>query len=218
LTAVLELWSLPTFERAVLALLTLPRSVLVGLAAEENLAKPDPIEPLSEPENWAPATTALRTLYGFARTDGIESVVADLHTLLAKRDNVGEYEVGLSLLPSLLVKRESFDRHQRYKRTREMTLPQVVESSVGIQLKAISPTAGSSSPVELVPLIVMRLDFDEPVLGSESITVSIPVGVLESMRIEISSMREKYEHIVESLPDDLLKPEAYLAWPQVQEQ
>jgi hypothetical protein len=137
---------------------------------------------------------------------------------LATSDNASQYDVGVSLLPALLAQRESFDRRLRYKRAREMMLPQILESTISIQLKAVDSALGSSSPVELVPLIVMRIDFDEPVLGSESITVSMGVDVMESMRLDIAALREQYQHLVKLLPNELLKSEAYLVWPQEQEQ
>lgn len=214
LTAVRELWQVPSFKRAVLALMTLPRHVLDGLATEQNLADLEPVDPLDVGEDWDAATSALRTLYSFARSDSVDSVIADIRVVLAERDNADQYDVGVSLLPVLLAPRESFDRHQRYKRAREMALPQILEFAINIQLTTVDPGPESSSPVELVPLIVMRIVFDEAVLGGEAVSMSVPIEVMESMRHEMGSLREKYEHLVKTLPQELLKPEAYIPWPE----
>lgn len=214
MSAVKELWTVYTFQRALRALLQLPAQTLQALEAESDLHEPlatDASRPTGE--DWEAATAALRTLYRFARTDGVSEVVADVREVIARDLTLDDYDTGLQHLPRLLTEREAYDLQQHYRQLRAQAFPQIIDSQVALHFQAVDVAGKGPSPAELVPLILLRMTFDEPVLGSDSLTISIPIEELLSLSKEIDQLQVKYHFIARSLGTSLLPPEASLQWP-----
>lgn len=202
---------MPSFQRALKRLTTAPSDSLASLANEQDLsaAVTPPPKEMTEGQ-WQAAVAALRTLYQIARDEGAEAVVADVRRILSTSDVDERAQPALELLPQLLAPRAEFDRRQIYQNARTFALPQVTGVSVTVDFRTVDVPQGDSKRVELVPLLAVRLDFDEHIFGSDSLTVALTEESYESLRQQLDDLPGRYEQVTAELPEQILRPEARL--------
>lgn len=212
MTAVQDLWNVESFRSALRMLLTAPADVLEELAALEDLElAPERVPPDTAASDWRRALAALKTLYRIAREEGQDAVVADVASSLRSSPDADAAPPRLDMLPRLIAPRTAFERRQAYLTARTMALPQVtdVRVTVDFHLVDVPLTSDSSSP-ELVPVLSARLDFDEHIFGSDSLTVALTEDSFRKLRAQINGLAAKYAHVAAALPAGLLSPDAAL--------
>jgi hypothetical protein len=206
LTELQQLWSYPAFQAAVGSLLRLPVGQLQHLAEAPDLTDVTPVDGVEADADWESALAALQTLYPLARAVGANEVVDELRSLTADLgDTGGSFETNLEILPSVLAERPFFERRNRFARVRTYALPQVTRSAVDLDFRAVE-----SDALAMIPMVSMRLEFDEPVAGVNSLTVGLPPESLAALSEQITELLSRYEAAIEAL--GRLVPAEALFW------
>lgn len=172
MTAFRRLNRLQSFRDAFGSLLQLDDAeVSVVLKAVRDSANDTSSEELV-PDDLSPAYAALTILRRAAADDGVEAVLNDIKA--AYRDS----KVDVAKIGPMLAQSEADRERQEIREAETSTLPVVVDGRLTLDFRVL----GHDDGVRLVPVFVARIDFDEPVAGSESVSFQASRDSLERMR------------------------------------
>ena len=177
MTAVEALMNLSSFQTAVRRILEIADSRGDDLRA--SLVNPTSA-PTTEDESspgWFEAERAFAILYETAGRESLEGVLSDVAGGLKD-------EPDLENLRRLLRPVEAFDQRVAATRHRDAFLPVLVASSVSLDFRVIPPPQDKI----LLPVVTVRLSFDESVGGNESIVFQIPIDGLKNITREFSTL------------------------------
>jgi hypothetical protein len=167
-------------------------------------------------------SSSIDDVLGAGRGDGVKTILA--LRLIALREGLSGGEFASSLLEASRDYQDldlaSFEEHlddwsnlldpddsdlARIRRlTVERSLLPVLEShELTIDVRVGSMVADES--LDLVPVVVARLEFDEPVgAGGRATVFQMPIGALADLKSSIELVEGQLEHVAGRLADDLL--------------
>lgn len=139
------------------------------------------------------------TLLQVRNRDGSQELIADI-AQLAEPELPGI----TSRLEGLLHEDPKTESQRLVGQTQTSTLPVVVGMDIDVDFRAAPPTEGR--PVQLVPVVVVRMMFDEPVGGSDVIVFQVPDERISELIQELRSADRTRGQVLAKLSDDLFPP------------
>lgn len=173
MTAFRRLNRLPSFKDSFGSLLELDDSELNTVHQAVRLSADDPNAEELVRDDLGPAYSALAVLRQISAKDGPEPLLEDIH---AAYSDSGDAIARLApLLSSSPAERES----REIRSVENSTLPVIVDEMISLDYRVVA----NGDVIKLVPLFVMRLDFDEPISGgSDVVTFQANADAIDRMR------------------------------------
>jgi hypothetical protein len=198
--ALADLITLPPGQMAALQKLT-TRSFEVPSAAADDFGM--------DQRRFSLMTAALRTLYRITSDEGTQAspVLNEIRKLAAAMDDPRMKTVVVALdtqaqaIQQLLSPRSEYDRARQRDSVQRQALPALEDVSFWVDLRA----TGEGSQLKLVPVVLARLSFDEPIqAGAGDIAFQIPDSVLATLREQIRQLEAQVVDIRKQLGDQIL--------------
>jgi len=158
--------------------------------AADSLRRDVPQPERLSAEDWAGIIASVRFAYKSAVQDGLEPVLQDIREQMTDLS-----EDDLAFLSEVLTPDPAIDRRQEGVRVREGFLPNLVGASLTLDLRVIDPQVSAGTDVEVVPVAMMRLLFDEPVAGQEAVTFQLAGPTLEAFSEDLLQLRSSFNAI-----------------------
>jgi len=148
---------------------------------------------------WNQAAAALSTLYDLAGGLGVRAVVTELGELLG-RDPQSDPQMK-QLLTWLRPSRHDSET-QSALRAQVSFLPVVTSASATVDFRTTE--VANEGDLKLVPVLIVRLNFDEPVAGSEAIVVQLSPGGLNEVIQTLQGAVKQADDLIAQLPGGLV--------------
>lgn len=196
MTAFRRLNRLPTFRDSFGSLLGLADSELreVHDAVRATANDPDAAEAVSD--DLVPAYTALAVLRQIAADEEVGLLIDDINAGW-KDAPAGAVQ---RLLPFLQPTELDRDR-QEIREAEQSTLPIAVDGKVSLDYRVIQ---SHDDKVKLVPLFLLRLDFDEPIGGSPAVAFQADIEGVTRIRDLLNSALALIPRSVNAIAKDAL--------------
>jgi len=198
-----DLWKLSGFRNSFAALQTLtPEGVSILMQAVEGSGNLDDLaadRSSSELDQLRIALPVLRTLRGIRDADGLGALLDDIEA------NAGPAsEPAKKAIEAILAETPAEARQRRINYVQRSALPVLTRLSVDVDLRAASSGANSDEDFGLVPVLVVRLEFDENVAGSDAIVFQVTEEDAAELVKTIARTTKLRKEILSRVPDDLL--------------
>lgn len=174
-------------------------ATVVSLASEhgdllqDSLTIGIPANPTKLSEgDWRLAASAYRLLWEIGARESPDSVVQDVRVALP--DALAS---DLNALERLLTSDAASSDRVRGVRRRDQFLPILTEARVTVDLRILDLEADGAEV--LAPVVVARLDFDEPIAGSDAIIFQVPLGQLAPLAESLAHAAAQIRRATESL-------------------
>jgi len=137
-------------------------------------------------EDWVGLRAAVRFAYQAAAQDGAEAVLEDVKQVMQDQlDPEALESLRLIITPS-----KEVDRRQQGVRVREGFLPNLLGASLTLDLRVVEPKGNHGAGVEVVPIVLARLELDEQVGGQEAIIFQLNGTTLDEFTEELLELRQ----------------------------
>lgn len=145
------------------------------------------------------SVSVLQTLSRVRDQDGIEDLVADVEALAGDAGIKAAH-----VIRTVLREDPQQAERRRYEIAQHSGLPVLVSMSVEVDFRVAPPLSGTSDQPKLVPVLIVRLVFDEEVGGQDAIVFQVDeqrVGDLSSMLEKADGLRSS---VLKLLPESLV--------------
>jgi hypothetical protein len=195
-----ELWRISSFRQAVRTLLALDEATLSALRQRSPVdAGPPPSDLAVDAAAWTESAAALRTLYQLAAQMGVTSLVSELAELAGEDQSTNPRLTGLL---TWLEPRPEDTEAEATDRALASMLPVLTAASATVDFRMAE--VANEGGLRLVPILVVRLTFDEHVAGSDAIVFQISPAELDRVMQELESARTKANDLASQLPKGLV--------------
>jgi hypothetical protein len=161
-------------------------------ALRESLLGPLPNNASSSSnDEWRYALSAYRLLWEVASREGAKEVVADLRRALPDVP-----EEGLYALESLLEADEITQQRVRGVRRRDQFLPILTDARFTVDVRLVPD---GDDDVLLAPVIVVRLEFDEPLFGADGVVFQVPLTQMSVLEDALARVRRQLSDLTKTL-------------------
>jgi hypothetical protein len=206
-----QLWLSAAFQRAVRELLLVPPETLASLHDSDTRSE-EPPGNLTR-NVGAGATAAHQTLYTLARDHTARDVVDRLVELAPDLGLTENKDLRVALLDALQFDPEK-ERRVAFEDAEQEFMPMLTRVQSYLDLRAVSPPSEHDEQdlgerVELLPVLIARLTFDEPIGGSESITIQVPWRHIAALLEQIPALRAQRAALRNVLPHRLTRAAAW---------
>jgi hypothetical protein len=154
---------------------------------------------------WQRIAAVFRLLYSIARESSAAEVVNDLHTF-AENAEYKLSEETISALSASLQINADYERQELSLDAREF-MPAIAGISAYLDLRVVENMVGetlvSNNPFSLVPILLVRFDFDEPIQGVESLALQVPWDVASDIVEQLQAAIKRRGVIGSALPQSL---------------
>lgn len=142
-------------------------------------------------------------LYETARSRGLssEAIVAELGEM-AQALGIEAFEQKRAMLLRLFEPNESYDRRRQATRAASLGLPVLENAYFFCDLRGVSNAAGGGV-AGFVPLVIARLEMDEPIAGQDAIVIQLTESGLADLEAKLRSARELLDSIKSELEGKL---------------
>jgi hypothetical protein len=197
-----ELWRIGSFRDAVRALLAYDNgawsAVLEAYSSiHAEQSEPPPEIPISADE-WTRSIAALRTLYTIASSVGPETVIQELTSQLVPIPS----EARMLELQDALRPRREVDEAESVERAINSGLPVLTDASITIDFRPVD--VSHEGGLRLVPVPIVRLEFDERVGGSDAVVFQASPGTLNQFVRDLESARAEAEKVALQLSSSIV--------------
>jgi len=201
LSQLYDLWRITSFRRAVGALLDLDEATVSELrqrrAADPGSSPPPGLQ--VDEAIWKDAVAALGALYDLAAGLGVSSVVTELAELMGLDP---QSDSRMKLLLTWLQPTRHDSETQSALRAQASFLPVLTSASATVDFRTTE--VANEGDLKLVPVLVVRVNFDEPVSGSEAIVFQVnPAGLNEVIQ-KLQEALTQADTLTAQLPDGLV--------------
>lgn len=143
-------------------------------------------------DDWSAVVGSIRVAYEISRRESVEGVINDV----ADTFQWSEGEPELVALASALKENPQAERIIDGARRRDALLPNVLGVDVSIDLRVVSDA--SSDAIDVAPIAVVRINFDEHVAGQDAVFFQVPVGRLRELAESFTSAADLARRAVDS--------------------
>jgi hypothetical protein len=198
-----QLWKLPGFRRSFRAIEGLPPESLsilkAGLEGDRTLEELAGDVSAAEVERLRAALSALTTLRGIRDTEGLPALLEDIS------QTVGQQGASASkVIEEILVESPQEALQRRIEDVQRSGLPVLTRLSVDVDLRVAAPEGTGQSDFGLVPVLIIRLEFDETIAGQDAIVFQVTEEEVDEFTMIISSANKLRKEVVKQLPSNLL--------------
>jgi hypothetical protein len=137
-------------------------------------------------EDWVGIRASIRFAYQAASQDGLDAVLADVRDVM--KDQLSDDE--LDRLASLITPTEEVDRRQEGVRVREGFLPNLIGASLTLDLRVVEPKGDQGPAVEVVPVVLARLELDEQIGGQEAVVFQLSGLTLDEFMADLTKLQD----------------------------
>ncbi|UYC80978.1 hypothetical protein [Curtobacterium poinsettiae] len=146
---------------------------------------------------------AVRFAYQAASQDGVDAVIDDVKTVM--KDELSDEHV--DALRAIITPTEQIDRRQQGVRVREGFLPNLVGAALTLDLRVVEPTGDQADGVEVVPVVLVRLELDEQVGGQEAIIFQLTGSGLDDFTEDLVKIRAGLRAVSASVTPSITVPD-----------
>jgi hypothetical protein len=195
-----ELWRISSFRQAVRTLVALDENALSALRQRSPLDPGPPPSGLAvEAAAWTESAAAVRTLYQLSAQMGPESLVRELAELVGVDPSSDPL---MTALPTWLEPRREDTEAEATTRALTSMLPVLTAASATVDFRVVDVANEGDS--RLVPVLIIRLAFDEHVAGSDALVFQISPGEVDRVIEELVAARQKANDLAAELPEGLV--------------
>lgn len=90
------------------------------------------------------------------------------------------------------------------ERAQESVLPVLVNMGVDVDFRAVQPYKGETTLAQVVPVLIVRLTFDEPIGGSESIVFQVTDDHVDDLIGLLRSAEKVRRTLLQQLPKNMV--------------
>jgi hypothetical protein len=195
-----ELWRVSSFRQAVRTLLDLDEAAVSVLQQRNPVdAGPPPAELAVDAAAWTESAAAIRTLYQLAARIGVSNLVSELAELVGT-DPASNPR--LAALLTWLEPRQEDVEAEAIDRAQTSMLPVLTSASATIDFRVVD--VANEAGLRLVPVLVIRLTFDEHVAGNDAIVFQVGPGEVDQFVDELQLARTRASELSLQIPPGLV--------------
>jgi len=171
--------------------------------AAESLKRDVPRPERLSDDDWVGLQAAIRFAYQAASQDGVEAVIEDVKRVM--KDDLTSDD--LDALQAIVTQSDVVDRRQQGLRVRDGFLPSLVGASLTLDLRVIEPTDPQEGGVEVAPVVLARLEFDEQVAGQEGIVFQMTGATLDEFTEDLLKLRKGLSFLTSQVTPTIRVPD-----------